>query len=396
MIPVGTNLRLKHLPWTTLSLLGINWGIFIFYQRFDYKLNFWISRTFLTIPGELIPWQLITSSFFHADFLHILYNSLYLLVFGPFVEERTGWKDYLFLYFLTATASDLIQNTMVGIFMRETLFIPSLGASGAISGLMGIYLFRCYYSKIKLMIDLIIPIKFKLPAYIILPLWFLQDFIGGVKSITGIHQNIAFWAHVGGFAAGFGASRYLQYGKEARKEKLEFIAETSLPKYGGYGKGIEAAETLLQEDPNHPELNLELARTLSRWRPTQEGKEHYEKAIRLFLKIDSEKASEIFTEYWGQYLSLLDPPTQLRLSLLLEKKNPNLAAITLQSLIEKESSGDIFIEEAYLHLARIYRRELGQNELARAIYEKFLHQFPTSQKAEFVKRALWEIEENSI
>ncbi len=147
MIPVGTNLRLKHLPWTTLSLLGINWGIFIFYQRFDYKLNFWISRTFLTIPGELIPWQLITSSFFHADFLHILYNSLYLLVFGPFVEERTGWKDYLFLYFLTATASDLIQNTMVGIFMRETLFIPSLGASGAISGLMGIYLFRCYYSK---------------------------------------------------------------------------------------------------------------------------------------------------------------------------------------------------------------------------------------------------------
>lgn len=395
MIPFGTNLRLKHLPWVTLSLLAINWMIFIFHQRFDYKIYFWISCTFCSIPGEFIPWQSITSAFFHADFLHILANSLYLLVFGPFVEEKIGWKDFLFLYFLTAVAADLVQNTMTGIFMRETLFIPSLGASGAISGIMGVYLFRCYYSKIKLMIDLFIPIKFKLPAYVILPLWFLQDFIGGIESIRGIYRNIGFWAHVGGFAAGFGASQYLQYGKEARKEKLEFTAETSLPQYGGYGEGIEAAKKLLQENPNKPELNLELARTLSRWRPTQEGKEHYERAIKLFLKIDPEKASEIFAEYWGQYLTLLDSPTQLRLSLLLEKKNPSLSAITLQSLIEKESSGDLFMEEAHLNLARIYRRDLGQNELARAIYEKFLHRFPKSPKRAFVEKTLLEMEKIS-
>lgn len=395
MIPYGTNLRLKHLPWVTLTILAINWMIFVFHQRFDYKINFWISRTFCSIPGEFIPWQLITSAFLHSSFLHILGNSLYLLVFGPFVEEKIGWKDFLFLYLLTAVVSDLVQNTMTGIFMRETLFIPSLGASGAISGIMGVYLFRCYYSKIKLMIDLFIPIKFKLPAYVILPLWFLQDFIGGIDSTRGIYQNIGFWAHVGGFAAGFSASQYLQYGKRARKEKLEFIAETSLPQYGGYGEGIEAAEKLLKENPNEPELNLELARTLSRWRPTPEGKEHYERAIKLFLKIDPEKSSEIFTEYWGQYLTLLDPPTQLRLCLLLEKKNPSLSAITLQSLIEKESPGDLFMEEAHLHLARIYRRELGQNELARAIYEKFLQRFPKSRKREFVEKALLEMEKIS-
>jgi len=394
MIPVGTNLKLKHLPWATLSLLALNWVIFLFHQEFDYEIDFWIWRTFFTIPGELFPWQLITSAFFHASFLHILGNSLFLLVFGPFLEDKVGWKAYLFLYLLTAVAASLVHNTMTGIFLREKIFVPSLGASGAISGIMGVYLYRCYYSKIKLMIGLFIPIGFKLPAYVILPLWFLQDFIGGIDSIRGIHQNVAFWAHVGGFAAGFGSSKYLQYGVQAQKEKLQFVAETTLEEYAGYGEGILASEKLLESDPENPELHLGLARAKSRWRASQEGKDHYEKAIRLFLKVDPEKAGDTFIEFWGKYFSLLEPAFQVRLSLLLEKESPDLSAVTLQSLIDVNSSQDLFIEEAHLNLARIYRRGLGRDDLARAVYEKFLQRFPETEKREFVEKVIHEMEKD--
>lgn len=235
------------------------------------------------------------------------------------------------------------------------------------------------------MVDLFIPIGFKLPAYVILPLWFLQDFIGGIDSIRGIHQNVAFWAHVGGFAAGFGSSEYLQYGVQAQKEKLQFVAETTLEEYAGYGEGILPSEKLLESDPENPELHLGIARAKTRWRASEEGRAHYEKAIRLFLKVDPEKAAETFIEYWGKYFTLLEPAFQVRLNLLLEKNNPDLSAITLQSLIDMNSSMDLFMEEAHLNLARIYRRGLGRDDLARAVYEKFLQRFPETEKRGFVQ-----------
>lgn len=391
MIPVGTNLNLKHFPWTTVSLLFVNWIIFAPLQEVYYDVNFWIYRYLLSIPGEQYPWQLITSMFFHADIFHILFNSIYLWVFGVFVEDKLGWKVYLFFYFLTGMTANLLHGMMYGIFARERLFVPSLGASGAISGIMGIYLYRCYYSKIKLLISFWLPIRIQVPAVIILTLWFLKDFIGGIDSIRGIHQNVAFWAHVGGFAAGFGSCKYLHYEVQARKEKLEFVVETSIEEFGGYGKGIEAAEKLLEADPKNPELHLNLARAKSRWRGTMEGKGHYEQAIKLIVEKDPERASEVFIEYWKKYLSILEPRYQVRLSLLLSRNYLDLSAETLQMLIDSGQPLDLYMEEAYLALARIYGKQLRREDLARYVYEKFLEKFPESKHREFVGRMLHSI-----
>lgn len=389
MIPVGTNLSRKNFPWATIGLLLANWAIFIALNGSYFYLEFFIRRYFFSIPGEQYPWQLITALFFHANFWHLFGNSIYLWVFGIFVEDKLGWKAYLFLYFLTGIAAGLVHGIMVGLFMREKIFVPSLGASGAISGIMGIYLYRCYYSKIKLLVSIFLPIRIQIPAVIILGIWFLQDFMGGIDSIRGIYRNVGFWAHVGGFLSGFGACKYLHYEIQARKEKLEFVAETTLNRYVGYGEGIKAAEKLLETEPDNPELHLNLARAKTRFRASVEGKDHYEKAIKHFLERNSEKAVEAFIEYWGKYITVLPAKYQVRLSLLLNKNlHIDLSAHTLQALIDSDQPSDRHMEEAYLSLGKIYREQLKRDDLAQYVYEKFLNKFPKSEHREFVERVL--------
>jgi membrane associated rhomboid family serine protease len=389
MIPVGTNLSRKNFPWATIGLLLANWAIFIALNGSYFYLEFFIRRYFFSIPGEQYPWQLITALFFHANFWHLFGNSIYLWVFGIFVEDKLGWKAYLFLYFLTGIAAGLVHGIMAGLFMREKIFVPSLGASGAISGIMGIYLYRCYYSKIKLLVSIFLPIRIQIPAVIILGIWFLQDFMGGIDSIRGIYRNVGFWAHVGGFLSGFGACKYLHYEIQARKEKLEFVAETTLNRYVGYGEGIKAAEKLLETEPDNPELHLNLARAKTRFRASVEGKDHYEKAIKHFLERNSEKAVEAFIEYWGKYITVLPAKYQVRLSLLLNKNlHIDLSAHTLQALIDSDQPSDRHMEEAYLSLGKIYREQLKRDDLAQYVYEKFLNKFPKSAHREFVERVL--------
>jgi tetratricopeptide (TPR) repeat protein len=278
---------------------------------------------------------------------------------------------------------------MVGIFMRESLFIPSLGASGAISGIMGIYLYRCYYSKIKLLISFWLPIRVQVPAFIILSLWFLRDFIGGIDSIRGIYQNVAFWAHIGGFTSGLGTCKYLHYEVQARKEKLEFVADTKLEQSVGYGEGIQAAETLLKGDPDNPEMHLKLARAKSRLRASEEGKVHYEKSIKLLLEKDPKRAMEAFIEFWNKYLNVLEAKYQLRLSRLLNKSLYfDLSAHTLQALIDTNHPLDLYMEEAYLSLAKIYETQLEKRDLAQLVYDKFLEKFPRSKHREYVERLI--------
>jgi len=395
MLPVGTNLKLEKIPLATVSLLLINWTIFIFLQMDYYKTYYWLTKYFKYIPGEQYPWQLITSMFLHAGGLHILGNSLYLWVFGIFVEDKAGWKAYVFLYFLTGIVANLVHGMMAGLFVRDNLFIPSLGASGAISGIMGVYLYRCYYSKVKLLISLWLPIRVQVPAVIILSLWFLQDFLGGIDSIRGIAQNVAFWAHVGGFVSGLGACKYLKYEIEARKERMEFVVDSKMDRFVGYGEGVEACERLLEGDPEDPELHLKLARAKSRWRASEEARHHYEKAIKTLLPTHPEKAAEVFVDYWRKYLTVMEPRYQASLSRLINKYvDSDLSAKTLQALIESNQPLDLHMEQAYLDLAKIYG-QLGRDELAHHVYSRFLQKFPQSRHRAFAEKKLYVISEET-
>jgi len=139
----------------------------------------------------------LTSMFLHGGFLHILMNMWFLYIFGDNIEDRLGHIRYLAFYLLCGVAAGLVH-----LFTNWNSNIPTIGASGAISGVMGAYLLLYPRSRILTLIPIFFFFQFvEIPAFIFLGFWlFLQLFSASLtpRNVGGI----AFWAHIGGFVAG--------------------------------------------------------------------------------------------------------------------------------------------------------------------------------------------------
>ena len=148
-------------------------------------------------PLEVAFLPLLTSMFLHGGIAHILGNMLFLWIFGDNVEDFYGHITYLFFYLVCGIGAGLLH-----VLFNWNSTLPSLGASGAISGVMGAYLILYPRSRILTLVFIfLVPI----PAVFILALWFVMQFVSGVSSLgMAATGGVAWWAHVGGFLLGMG------------------------------------------------------------------------------------------------------------------------------------------------------------------------------------------------
>jgi membrane associated rhomboid family serine protease len=156
----------------------------------------------LAHPGpQLVPAlvPLVTSMFLHGGFLHILGNMLFLWVFGGNVEDRLGHRKYLGFYFMCGIGAGLAQ-----IAVNWGSRLPSIGASGAISGVMGAYIVLFPTARVLTLVPLIFFFfTVRIPALLILGYWFVIQFLSGLSTLGQINQGgVAWWAHIGGFILG--------------------------------------------------------------------------------------------------------------------------------------------------------------------------------------------------
>ena len=139
----------------------------------------------------------LTSMFLHGGFLHIIGNMWFLYIFGDNIEDRLGHIRYLFFYLLCGVTAGLVH-----LFTNWDSKIPTIGASGAISGVMGAYLLLYPRSKILTLIPIFLFIQFiEIPAFIFLGYWLLIQLFSASLTSRNV-GGIAFWAHIGGFIAG--------------------------------------------------------------------------------------------------------------------------------------------------------------------------------------------------
>jgi membrane associated rhomboid family serine protease len=149
--------------------------------------------------GELLT--PFSAMFLHAGWLHLIGNMLYLHIFGDNVEDVMGRGRFILFFLIAGFASFLLQIVMFPISM-----VPNIGASGAVAGVLGAYVFLYPQARVVAVIPLLFFFPMvELPAWIFIGGWFLLQFLSGAASIgsaSALSGGTAWWAHVGGFAAG--------------------------------------------------------------------------------------------------------------------------------------------------------------------------------------------------
>jgi len=203
MIPLRSSER--HYTPATVTLLIIVANVLVFLFELSLgngrQLNRFIE-IYGVVPDRLWWPSLITSMFIHGGFLHILGNMWFFWIYGRGVEDVLGHAKFFFFYMVCGVAAGLVQ-----VLVNSNSPVPTVGASGAIAGVMGGYLIRFPRARIVTLVPIFFFITtIDIPAAFLLLYWFALQFFEGVGSISSSASagGVAFFAHVGGFLAGMG------------------------------------------------------------------------------------------------------------------------------------------------------------------------------------------------
>jgi len=209
IIPIHDDNPTRTTSWVTATLIIANILVFLYELSLGSGLDMLI-REHAMIPYLVVQFPsaatyltIFTSIFLHGSWIHIIGNMLYLWIFGNNIEDILGHIKF-FVFYLLCGLGGAVGHILSG----PTSTIPSLGASGAIAGVLGAYLMLYPWAKIDVAIPLFIFIHIiKLPALIVIGFWFFLQLISGYTIITSpVMQSsggVAWFAHIGGFISGF-------------------------------------------------------------------------------------------------------------------------------------------------------------------------------------------------
>jgi len=235
MLPIRDSIPRRNPPIVVWLLILVNSLVFVFELRMPEEMLERFFYLFGVVPARYshpewaawvgFPidsyWPFITSMFLHGGWLHIFSNMWTLWIFGDNVEDRMGPIRFVIFYLLCGLAAGITHW-----FLNPDSTVPTVGASGAIAGVLGAYFFLFPKSQVVVLVPILFfPFFFELPAVIYLGVWAVSQFFNSVLSLTvpGNVGGIAWGAHAGGFIAGIAlhflfVTRGSEYRRPARDE----------------------------------------------------------------------------------------------------------------------------------------------------------------------------------
>ncbi len=214
MIPFRDDVPAKRYPVVTVLLILANVAVFGYELSLPAAELDQLIHQFGIVPATVrslegppsmvalsLPVSLLTAMFLHGGFLHLVGNMWYLWIFGDNVEDRVGPVRFLVFYLTCGVIAGIAH-----IAVNSESAIPSIGASGAVAGVLGAYLVSFPFARILTLVPLLLiwPIV-ELPAVLVLGFWFLVQLLNGTAAIAATSETlggVAWWAHIGGFLAG--------------------------------------------------------------------------------------------------------------------------------------------------------------------------------------------------
>jgi len=212
MLPLRDNIPSRSFPAVNVGLIITNVLVFLYQFSLSPEAELRLVQTHGLVPVNILSLghylefgivttllPLVTSMFLHGGWLHLAGNMLFLWIFGDNVEDRLGHFKFLLFYLTCGVFAGLLH-----VITHPLSDLPTLGASGAIAGVLGTYFVLFPNSRVLTLVPIFFFITTaELPAFILLGMWFIFEFISGIAEPISGSGGVAVWAHIGGFVAGY-------------------------------------------------------------------------------------------------------------------------------------------------------------------------------------------------
>jgi membrane associated rhomboid family serine protease len=371
--------REGRIPWMNWILILSNVAIFLnFGLRPDYDV---LVAKYGFTPSDPRPITLFTSMFLHGDFMHLIGNMWFLYLFGDNVESRCGPFKYLFAYLIAGLAGDLSHAMF---FSKST--VPSIGASGAIFGVEGMYLFLFPHNRIKVFYFVFVFIG----TTVVRAVWVIGMFFGlellysRLQTMSGAESGIGHLAHAGGFVGGFVMALFYQIMGLVRNERTDVLSHVT-------GKGVRHPEPgaittvdarMMDDTPLPP----------GAFRANDPRFE----IVRLLHSGRADEARKLWRRYaFDNHDGVLPAREQLEVALALDKHGERgIARDAYERLLANFPNEQPYAAEANLALAGMLLQELKESgderevPLIERLLRRTIESHPISQRRELAQRWL--------
>ena len=383
-VPAGmiynSDLKKAGTPVVTISLIVANTLLFLFTPE---EVVDWLC--FLPYSGDLsVPHVLLTTvtcAFFHSDFGHLFGNMVFLWAFGATLESRLGTGRYLAAYFLCSIISSLICLNLlviqVMVYDEPLLLLQywSIGASGVISGLMGLFVIRCYFARLSFSLPILFNPIFSVPVRIngilLIGFFFAGDLAGSVRQMGDIEVMIDYWGHVGGFIGGILLALVFRLQNDGAGEAREVRAERLSGAVGGTAEASELYTGVLESDPDNLTA-LKHFLKLNRYNDQEEGA-WFVKLLAATIKRDFQSGVRLVRDYYPRHLNLLSGDILFRIGVeLYQYADYEKARFCLELAGSKDGPWQ---HKAMLILSRTYEA-IGNDDRAVSVLQDLLDRQP--------------------
>jgi membrane associated rhomboid family serine protease len=386
-LPVGIDADTKRFPVATAGVAAICVTVFIVNRFFagDVPVDF---RDWIYFPGFSPFITSLSAALLHYDYFHVISNLIYLVLFGRYLEDRVGLIPFVLLFAGAAIAGNLAQGWYNLHALKTGAGI--VGASGAVSGLMGAFLVRLRYHNVRIAYWVFAPLmatnragRVELHVVFAMALWVLLQVVRGLLQLEGAAANVAYLTHVAGFTFGAGVMLAAGGWRKGGTEGHLVKAKRYLRRGEYYGAQDELAR-YARARPRDGEAHAALARASLPCGDRAGARAAYRSACQCHLENGRRgEAESVFVEACRAFDDfVLSADVQLDLAFGLERNLKPSAALRAYERFAAVYDDHGEAAFALLRVANLYTRQ-GHLDRARFCYERLVARYPASEWTEF-------------
>lgn len=388
--PVGLDINTRKAPVITVFLVLTSVITFLFYRYLPFQYS-WKLVSLIFYPTNPSLATSLTHVFMHAGYIHLIGNIVYLYVFGKVIEDRFGPGKFFLIFSLSAASGVWFHTILTGILSPQYLGYGILGASGATSGLLGAFIARFYFSRIRVAYWIFMPLqginragRRFVPGWMAIAFWVLFQSVNSIMQFGVEGVQVAYSVHIGGFVCGYLIAAALGARKSAAAESLLTKARRHFERSEWFAAQGEYFN-YLDKCPCDFAVHAEAARAFLCTMEKGQARYHYTEAITGYLG-SSERglAEEVFTEAMRSIPGFtLQEPVHLDLAFGLERSlKYNTSVAAYRNFIERYSLSPE-IPFILLRMAGIHERRFNRYAEAYSCYRRLVKEHPGDSWADY-------------